>query len=115
MSYMKNTALSSLHLATSSSLEVPFTPEELLTVIKTAKIGKVPGLDGFSSQFYKTFASDLFPILLHLFNSISESQSFPPEALKAYISVILKPGKDETNPSRLSSSLIAESRYKILR
>lgn len=97
---MKDTALPSLDLATSSSLEVSFTSEELLTVIKTAKIGKAPGPDGFSRQSYKSFASDLFSIRLHSFNPISEFQPFPPETLKAYISVILKPGKeDETNPS----------------
>lgn len=67
--------LPSLDSATSSSLEVPFTSEELLTVIRTAKIGKVPGPNGLSSQFYKTFASDLSPVLLHSFNSISESQT----------------------------------------
>lgn len=86
-------------MATSPSLEVSFTSEELLRVIKTAKIGKAPGPDGFSSRFYKIFASDLSPILLHSFNSTSKSQPFPSETLKAYISVILKPGKDETNPN----------------
>lgn len=97
--YITETALPCLDSATSSSLDTSYTSDELLVVIQLAKNGKAPGLDGFSNRFYKTFAPDLIPLLLLSFNSFSESQLFPRETLKAHISVILKPGKDGTNPS----------------
>lgn len=46
---------------------------ELITAVEGVTIGKVPGLDGLSIKFYKTFWPLLGPDLLHIFqNSLKD-------------------------------------------
>lgn len=50
---MTETALPCLDSLTSSSLDVPFTSDKLVTVIQSAKNGRAQGQYGFSNHFYR--------------------------------------------------------------
>ena len=66
------------------------------TVIKNLPKNKNPGPDGFIGEFHQTFRKELMPILLKLFQKISEEETPPNSFYKATIILIPKPEKDNT-------------------
>jgi hypothetical protein len=49
-------------------LEGELTPQETLSALKLMKNGKSPGMDGFTTEFYKFFWKDINPFLIRSFN-----------------------------------------------
>lgn len=96
--YLKRTKLPSIDSLDLEDLDSPFTDEELMDTIKNLASGKAPGPDGYTTSFYKTLRKVLIQPMLKAFNSITSSSVFPPQALEAHITVLLKPGKDTNNP-----------------
>ena len=69
----------------------PITRTEIEAVNKNLPKNKSPGPDGFTREFYQTFREELVPILLKLFQQISEEGKHPSSFCKATITLILEP------------------------
>ena len=75
------------------NLNRPITSTEMETIIRT---NKSPGPNGFTAEFYQKFREELTPILLKLFQKISEEGKLLNSFYEATITLIQKPDKDVT-------------------
>ena len=90
----------------------PSTSTEVEAVIKNLPKNKSPGLEGFTGEFYQTFREELMPILLKLFQKITEGGALP--NYEATITLIPKPDKDNTEKESYLPISLMNTDAKIL-
>ena len=76
------------------NLNRPITSTETKTVMGKFPANKSQGSDGFTAEFYQKFREKLTPIILKLFQKISEDGNLPNSFYS--ITLIPKPDKDAT-------------------
>ncbi len=91
----------------------PILEKEVKNALKKLRIGKAPGCDGITADFYKHFIEELSPILTSLFNQIFEDQELTLTQKLEIISLIFKKGDDRLVPNYHPISLM-NCDYKIL-
>ena len=110
--------LSSLDLPTigteqNKTMTQDITDEEINKAISRLKTGKMPGADGYPVAWYKTFRKILVPILKKCFNDVLRGGETPLSWRQAIISVIPKPGKDETECSSYRPISVLNMDYRL--
>lgn len=91
--FLANLDIPNITKEPSENLEKLLDIQEIESAVKDMQSGKAPGPDGFPIEFYKTFASQLAPSLLKMFNYSFDQSSLPQSLTEALIIVLLKPGK----------------------
>ena len=96
-SFLGLLSLPRLRPAEVASLSAPITAEELTAVVRRLPLRRSPGPDGLPYEWYRTFLSDLFPLLLTMFNGILCKGDPPPDSwATTTMRLIPKPGRDHS-------------------
>lgn len=80
-------------------LEEPVTLQEIETAIGDLKVGKAPGPDGLSAEFYKKFSAVVAPFLFLVFQDAFEKNVLPMSFTRTH--TVLIPKSDD--PAKLQS------------
>ena len=115
--FLQNFNLPRLNQKEIEIMNSPITSTETEAEIKKKKISpqnKSPGPDGFTGKLYQTFREELMPILLKLFQKISQKGTLLISFYKATITLIPKPDKDNTQKRKLPANIPDKHRCKIL-
>ena len=94
-------------------IEIMITSTGIEALIKNLSQNKSPGTDGFTGEFYQTFREELVPILLKLFQKISE-ETLPNPFYEVTITLIPKPDKDNKENENYRSILLMNIDANIL-
>ena len=74
-------------------LDQPYSIDELISAIKSSKLNKAPGPDGYSNEFFKYFLQELNIWLFRYFNEALSNDEFSKNSLAGIITCIPKQGK----------------------
>jgi len=102
------------NLPLDSPLSDAFTMEELDAAIKTMKIGKAAGIDGFYMEFIKNLKIKARSWLLKFYDLILKNGQLPKIFKRAKIIAIVKPGKHGREPCDYRPISLLSIGYKIL-
>lgn len=105
--------LPKLSEAACEALNSNITISEIVDAIKSFPNGKTPGPDGFGIELYKKYPEKLAPLLLRMFTHSFETQKFPDTLYDGNISLLLKEGREETEPSSYRPIALLNSDLKI--
>ena len=89
--YLKN--IPTISDETREGLDMPYTMSELESAIRSSKLNKAPGPDGFSNEFFKYFSEELKCWIFRYFSEGIENDTLSKLALEGVITCIPKQGK----------------------
>lgn len=111
--FFKNVPLPQINEQQKNVLDAELQECEVQTAIKALAIGRAPGQDGYTIEFYRTFVDVLSPILTKLYKDIIETQTMPATMNNAVISVVLKQGRDHQQMGNYRPLSLLNNDYKI--
>lgn len=89
--------------------------QEILDAVKSFPNGKAAGPDGFGIELYEKISLKIAPLLLRMFNHSFSTQKFPSMLYKPNISLLLKEGRDKTEPSSFHPIALLNSHENVYR
>ena len=98
--------------SSSASCDGPITLDEARKALEGAAIGRSPGSDGLSAEFYLAFRKVLGEDLIEVFNASFSSGHLPPSLRLASITLLIKKG-DRLDPKNWPPISLLNSDYKI--
>ena len=98
--FLSNIHLPKLTEDEQGEISCPLTQKEIEKAISSLNCNKSPGEDGFPPEFYKEFKYLLIPLLMHVINLATKTQTLPDSFSTALITVMHKKNK---NPKKCSS------------
>ena len=87
--------LPSLNQEELKTLNRPITRAKVEAAINSLPPKKSPGPDGFTAKFYQTYKEKLVPLLLKLFQTIQNEQSFPNHFMRPTSSLYQNPAETQ--------------------
>ncbi len=86
---------------------------ELDTAIKKITLGKAPGQDGLSSNFYKFFWKEIKELLFYAMNECFTNKTLTPTMKQGLITLLPKPSKDKKYLENLRPIALLNVDYKL--
>ena len=95
-------------------IDTPIQLNDIKTAIQKLNGNKSPGPDGLTAEFYKTFATELSPLLLHTFSEMHTLEQAHENFNTSYITLIRKPETDPKYTKNYRPISLLNTDYKIL-
>lgn len=111
--FLASLDLPSIGTEQNKMLTQQITEKEINKIISNLKGSKMPGPDGFPSEWYKSFRHTTILLLKSCFNHVLGGGAPPPSWKQAIISIIPKTGKDATECSSYRPISVLNIDYKI--
>lgn len=112
--YLRKIEMPKLIKENNKELVKEITAEEINKQIQDLKIGKTPGDDGFTNEFYKVFKSELIPLLNKAYNYALHTGKWAQTWTTSIITLILKEGKDATKCASYRPISLLNTDHKII-
>ena len=112
--FLQKFNLPRLHKEEIEIMNNPIISTEIKAIIKNLPKNKSPGPNSFTGEFYQTFREELMPILLKLFEKISEEGTLLNSFYEATITLIPKSDTDNTKKRKLRAISLMNIDAKIL-
>ena len=74
----------------------------LKSYVTSSKKALNGGPDGFTGEFYQTFREELRPMLLKLFQKVTEEETLPNSFYDTIITLLPKPDKGNTQKKKIT-------------
>ena len=74
----------------------------LKSYVTSSKKALNGGPDGFTGEFYQTFREELRPMLLKLFQKVTEEETLPNSFYDTIITLLPKPDKGNTHKKKIT-------------
>lgn len=113
-SFFQHLLLPVLSTARCNALDADISEDEIAWAIKSLKLSKAPGPDGFLGHYSKKFATLLTPHLAAYFNLLKQDSQPSSESLKAHITKISKTSHEATDPQTFRPISLLNMDLKIL-
>ena len=95
-------------------LDVPFSPKEIETAIKSLKNNKSSGCDNLRAEHLKYAPSEILEEIAVLLNNVAETGNYPKEIKTGHLTPLQKPGKTKGPPENLRPVILLSTLRKIL-
>lgn len=88
--------------------------EKITAAIKSFPSDKAAGPDGFGCEYYKRFSDIFVPLLLRMITNSKKDKALPKTLYEANIFLILKNGKEVTDPASYRPIVLQNFDRKIM-